>query len=198
MDCRWSPIVWEPCNKTCGGGSQSGVRSMEQEAENGGTDCVGDTVVSRSCNIHDCPVEDCRWSPIFWGPCNETCGGGSQSGVRWMEQEAENGGSNCTGDTVVSRSCNQHNCPITPVDCAWDQWSTWTTCSRSCGSGTKVRRRNVSTWPLHGGLPCPGVASELEQCNNDPCPSVNCEWSEWEEWFSCSETCGKGIRDTNQ
>ena len=47
------------------------------------------------------------------------------------------------------------------VNCEWDEWSTWTTCSRSCGSGTKKRNRNVSMWQLHGGYPCPGTKTSI-------------------------------------
>ena len=54
---------------------------------------------------------DCRWSPVFWGPCNQTCGGGTQSGVRQIEQVAKFGGTDCTGNTVVERTCNQNECP---------------------------------------------------------------------------------------
>ena len=57
---------------------------------------------------------DCIWSPVIWGPCNKTCGGGWQNGVRWMEQQANNGGEACSGDTVVQRSCNQQQCPASP------------------------------------------------------------------------------------
>ena len=33
---------------------------------------------------------------------------------------------------------------------------------------------------------------EVRQCNIHPC-SINCEWSIWENWSTCSKNCGGGI-----
>ena len=41
---------------------------------------------------------------------------------------------------------------------------------------------------------CPGLGSETEFCNQEPCP----DWGEWGEWSSCSVTCGGGQRVRNR
>ena len=42
-----------------------------------------------------------------------------------------------------------------------------------------------------GGKECEGQAEEREPCNIDACP-VDCVWGKFEEWTSCSKTCGSG------
>ena len=58
------------------------------------------------------------------------------------------------------------------VDGMWGQWAAYGQCSRTCGSGTKKRQRlcNKPT-PLHGGLFCPGLASQTVRCIKNPCPT---------------------------
>ena len=40
---------------TCGGGTQTGSRTISQQAANGGTVCTGGTTTTRSCNTDSCP-----------------------------------------------------------------------------------------------------------------------------------------------
>jgi len=40
---------------TCGGGTQSGSRTISQQAANGGTECTGGDTTTRSCNAESCP-----------------------------------------------------------------------------------------------------------------------------------------------
>ena len=42
VDCEWGIYgVWSSCSKSCGSGVKSRSRSKVQEAENGGSPCVG-------------------------------------------------------------------------------------------------------------------------------------------------------------
>ena len=57
------------------------------------------------------------------------------------------------------------------VDGSWGEWQQWEMCSKSCGSGEKVRSRECNhPLPQHGGQPCHGVSMEKMVCNVASCP----------------------------
>ena len=62
---------------------------------------------------------------------------------------------------------------ITIVDCIWGEYGEWSTCSATCGIGTKTRTRPENIPASHGGAPCPGSATETGQCNPGECPGRN-------------------------
>ena len=55
------------------------------------------------------------------------------------------------------------------VHCEWNHW-VYGECSDSCGTGTRTNTRNKSVIEANGGT-CTGPATEIEECNLDPCPS---------------------------
>jgi len=66
-------------------------------------------------------------------------------------------------------------------------WSDWSSCSVSCGGGTRTRTCTNPT-PQYGGNDCNGPSSQ--SCNNNPC-QIDGGWSGWSGWGSCStSTCG--------
>lgn len=67
----------------------------------------------------------------------------------------------CMKDTQVS--CR----PL--VDGRWLLWSSWGSCSKSCGGGNQLRQR-VCEGPFFGGEPCNGEKTELRNCNEKRCP----------------------------
>ena len=57
------------------------------------------------------------------------------------------------------------------VDGQWGNWCVYETCSKSCGSGTKVRTRHCDDpLPSNGGQSCVGDAHNEITCNTDTCP----------------------------
>eukprot|EP00756_Hemistasia_phaeocysticola_P019779 Hpha_TRINITY_DN15680_c3_g6::TRINITY_DN15680_c3_g6_i3::g.99988::m.99988 len=66
---------WGPCDKQCGGGTQTRTCSNPTPA-NGGAQCSGDS--QQVCNSNSCstPVNG-GWSN--WGTCDKECGGGTQT-----------------------------------------------------------------------------------------------------------------------
>ena len=76
----------------------------------------------------------------------------------------------CSG----SRQLNHSSCVCGlcgSVDGGWSDWSEWTSCSRSCGTGAMTRSRQCdSPPPHHGGRDCQGAATEETVCNLFPCP----------------------------
>ncbi|XP_052279367.1 uncharacterized protein LOC127877482 isoform X2 [Dreissena polymorpha] len=80
------------------------------------------------------------------------------------------------------------------VNGGWAHWGNFSTCDVTCGNGTQLRTRECSSpKPENGGLQCDGPANETVPCNLGLCP-VHGGWSEWENWGSCSVTCGAGLR----
>ena len=59
---------------------------------------------------------------------------------------------------------------ISIVDCEWDAWGEWDTCSQTCGGGMTARVRNIKTYSQFGGAVCEGQAAEMNVCNNQTCP----------------------------
>ena len=58
------------------------------------------------------------------------------------------------------------------VNGRWTLWSTWEDCSKTCGSGTKARRRSCSNPPpQHGGQACTGPSKQTKSCLLKDCPS---------------------------
>ena len=80
------------------------------------------------------------------------------------------------------------NSPIV-VDCE-QKLSAWSSCSATCGTGTKTRYQIALTkHPQHGGEPCQEY--QAETCDEGPCP---CSY-QWSEWSRCSVDCGGGTRE---
>ena len=62
-------------------------------------------------------------------------------------------------------------CNSSPVDGIWSQWSSWSNCSKSCGTGSRMRSRSCTNpSPSHGGSNCSGSRNETEACNTQNCP----------------------------
>ena len=56
-------------------------------------------------------VVDCEWDEWMIGECSKTCGGGLLTKSRKLKVDEARGGLECTGDPVVSESCNVQECP---------------------------------------------------------------------------------------
>eukprot|EP00438_Fugacium_kawagutii_P022197 Skav225518 [mRNA] locus=scaffold2974:17062:31992:- [translate_table: standard] len=129
-------------------------------------DWTGWTYEKKYCSVETCPV-DCEWNI-----------------------EADYGGTLCTGESKASRGCFLKPCPI---HCQWTDWSTWTDCSSSCGTGQQSRSRSIAVQPQFEGNVCEGFAADTRSCDDlPPCP-IDCEWDEWADWGACSNSCGTGV-----
>ena len=48
----------------------------------------------------------------------------------------------------------------------WGEWSTFTSCSKTCGGGVQGRKRSCDNpAPAHGGASCSGSATHQQTCN---------------------------------
>ena len=55
------------------------------------------------------------------------------------------------------------------VDCVLSVWGSWSACTKSCGTGTTVRRREIEVEQENGGEECQET-KEMIECNTDLCP----------------------------
>ena len=56
-----------------------------------------------------------------------------------------------------------------PEDCVWGSWSTWSSCSKTCGGGIENRSRNKTKVEQNGGN-CSGSRFDIKTCNTLSCP----------------------------
>ena len=74
------------------------------------------------------------------------------------------------------------------------QWSRWSYCNATCGTGFKNRVRICdSPKPENGGFSCQGQDMEVTDCQaSRKCQPISGQWTAWSRWSGCSEPCGKG------
>ncbi|XP_061184989.1 SCO-spondin-like [Saccostrea echinata] len=187
--------VWDTCTVTCGGGSQTRIRTCtDPSPQYGGADCssLGVATETQDCSTQACPIDGgfSDWSA--WDTCTVTCGGGSQGRTRTCTNPApQYGGADCSGDLKESRDCNTDFCPI---DGGYTSWTVWDTCTVTCGGGSQTRTRTCTDpSPQYGGADCSslGVASETQDCSTQACP-IDGGFTDWSAWDTCSATCGGG------
>uniref|UniRef100_A0A671WB93 Thrombospondin type-1 domain-containing protein 7A n=1 Tax=Sparus aurata TaxID=8175 RepID=A0A671WB93_SPAAU len=109
---------------------------------------------------------------------------------------------------VETSRCNSHGyieeaCIIPcPSDCKLSEWSNWSRCSKSCGSGVKVRSKWLREKPYNGGRPCPKLDHVNQVYEVVPCLS-NCgqyvwvaePWSVWRvSNVDLRDNCGEGVQ----
>ena len=85
-----------------------------------------------------------------------------------------------------TRACNTFVCA---VDCKTNAFGAWSTCTKSCGTGSMSRSRS-QVEPTLGGKACPHYA-ETRGCNTHNCP-IDCAVPAWEAWSTCTTSCGTG------
>eukprot|EP01052_Picozoa_sp_SAG31_P015833 SAG31_NODE_1028_length_10273_cov_22.700413_4_plen_1559_part_00 len=203
VDCSGSWSSWSACSAQCGGGQRLRIFSITEPAMNGGSNCsaTNGSTDHLTCNVQPCPIVrtpvDCFGDWASWSACSNICGGGIRSRVYSVLTQAANGGNteSCTESHghVQNQTCNSEPCP---VDCE-GSWSNYTSCSQSCGGGSRSRTYSISQQAAYGGsvLACDATDgyTTIEECNLNPCP-VDCAGS-WSTWSTCSTACGSvGIK----
>ncbi|XP_062847343.1 adhesion G protein-coupled receptor B1 [Trichomycterus rosablanca] len=159
---EWSP--WSLCSSTCGRGYRDRTRTCKPP-QFGGDECAGPEKQTKFCNIAVCPVDGVwnEWSS--WSSCSVSCSNGTMQRTRECNGPSY-GGSECQGEWLQARECFLRECP---VDGRWQQWSSWTSCTKTCGGGSQQRQR-MCYGPFFGGELCPGDREEVRSCNEKRCP----------------------------
>lgn len=173
----WSS--WSACSSTCGTGSQSRSRSCLGSCSNG--TCSPGQIYSdtQSCTSGTASYF-ADWST--WSACSSSCGSGQQTRSRSCLGTCSNG--TCSpGQTYTATQ------PCTAGTASYfGDWSTWSACSSSCGSGQQTRTRQC-LGTCSNGTCSPGQTYTATQ----PCSSGTPGYfSDWSVWGACSSTCGAG------
>ncbi|XP_077303892.1 thrombospondin type-1 domain-containing protein 7B isoform X1 [Lithobates pipiens] len=113
-----------------------------------------------------------------------------------------------TGRIVEPGLCShsgyiEERCEVScPFDCKLSDWSSWSSCSASCGTGVKVRSKFLKEKPYNGGSPCPKLDLKNQVYEVVPC-YTECNQYLWvsEPWSACklhsegkTAGCGLGIQ----
>ncbi|XP_036117570.1 A disintegrin and metalloproteinase with thrombospondin motifs 13 [Molossus molossus] len=97
----------------------------------------------------------------------------------------------------LEKWCSKGHCrslaELTPMGAVHGHWSTWgppSPCSRSCGGGVVIRRRQCNNpRPAFGGRACVGADLQAEMCNTQACERTQLEFMSEQ----CAETNGKPL-----
>lgn len=80
--------------------------------------------------------------------------------------------SQCVSNKYKYEYCNRNPCPLTGV---WSKWSSYSSCSKSCGNGIRTKRRLCnSPPPRYGGRQCSGSSTSTIGCKIRDCPGKLC------------------------
>ncbi|OXU19347.1 hypothetical protein TSAR_016796 [Trichomalopsis sarcophagae] len=69
----------------------------------------------------------------------------------------------------ASAASDQPARSLAPVDCVVSDWSPWTACSVTCGTGRVTSSRYITRQPANGGKPCPKRLQRRARCQLAPC-----------------------------
>ena len=102
----------------------------------------------RSCSPTDCQVSS--WSP--WSICSALqCGkSGYQQRTRHITRHPSCGGATCPSNLLETKTCYG----ITPLDCIYSTWSTWSACPSSRCGDSQTSRRYIVARQQCGGAAC--------------------------------------------
>ncbi|CAC5417849.1 Adhesion G protein-coupled receptor B2,Coadhesin,Thrombospondin-1,Mucin-like protein,Hemicentin-1,Adhesion G protein-coupled receptor B3,Thrombospondin-2 [Mytilus coruscus] len=192
IDGNWgSWDSWGSCSVTCASGTQNRQRQCDNPAaQHNGQDCSGSGTDTQTCTRVPCPIDGlwAVWSA--WGTCSVTCASGTHDRSRTCTDPAPaHNGADCVGSGAATQTCTLTPCPI---DGEWTTWTSWGTCTVTCGGGAQDRTRSCTNpAPQYNGAACAGNGLETQSCNTQVC-IIDGAWGQWQSWGVCSVTCGGG------
>ncbi|XP_048455532.1 thrombospondin type-1 domain-containing protein 7B [Rhincodon typus] len=103
----------------------------------------------------------------------------------------------CSNSGYIEETCNL---PC-PSDCKLSEWSNWSVCSKSCGSGIQIRSKWLREKSYNGGRPCLKLDVKNQVYDRVPCHR-DCSKFSWvaEPWSDCRinkksmHKCGEGVQ----
>lgn len=206
---EWTEWETGRCSVTCGEGSSWQMRYCTVG------DCEGTSFKFITCSKPPCKEGEApsRWGDWGeWSACSTTCAAGVKSKTRQCFAEDGTLSLNCVGDYRLTGKqtryddCHKGSCygrvvPQRVGQQSWNTWTEWSTCTRSCNTGTRSRSRKCVIGDK-SALGCHGLDRKSEPCNTQYCGPESGEnvasWGEWSSWSSCPVTCGGGTQTKEQ
>lgn len=111
------------------------------------------------------------------GDCPTSCGYGGGPLQRRTFTPAVGGGSCPNSRDALERTCSSTD--VCPVDCVQTAWRDETTCSKTCGSGTKSQSRTTTTPAVGSGTACGPLTQDNVPCNTQACTNDDCVWQNY-------------------
>ena len=199
---KWGTGPWQPCSKTCGGGTQTrAVKCIDSNSvvlADSLCDITAKPSTTQSCNQQACPAY--QWLVSEWSSCSAVCGGGTQTrAVKCVAVGSLTAVSytNCDTSNIPTSAqfCNTGiQCPL-DSDVQW-QLADWSACSSICG-GDAVRNRTVICTNIHTNQTvdpslCP---VDYRPETSSLCPTVTCP-TYWftTAWSPCTASCNGGLQ----
>merc|ERR1719470_61727 len=79
------------------------------------------------------------------------------------------------GRSVSKLACAGNNPHTATTNCGWGEWSSWGSCSATCGGGTQIATRIIEQEATGGGEQCKGSETRSQDCGMENCPT-DCVW----------------------
>lgn len=196
---KWTEF--SQCTVSCGSGTRQRNRSCSNpQPRHGGKKCshLGSSIEIEICNTNLCPIDGGFSEWTIFSKCTKSCGNGTQQRTRnCSNPEPKHGGRECSslGPHTETRKCNTHHCPING---GYTQWTQFSHCSKTCGTGIKKRLRFCSNpKPKYGGSSCAhlGAAEDVQNCVMPRRCPVHGGFTEWSKFSECTRSCGVGIKN---
>ena len=176
MDCVGDWDTWK-----VQGTNQTRDWTITQEPKYGGAECdVAESarIESKACtDATACPPVNCLGSWVNVGTCSTTCGPDGKQNKRYDVSTAASGvgGVVCPHEDGATKqeSCNTDM--VCPVNCV-GSYSNFSSCSETCGPGTKRRTYSVTTPAAGTGAACANDDGyeDTQACEDKAC-DTNCE-----------------------
>ncbi|KAK6587777.1 thrombospondin related adhesive [Cryptosporidium xiaoi] len=229
--CKYTEWTeWTTCLEECSNSeTQKRSRTVESITLNWvDVDCTDQEQVrvcseKESCissdNNDKCLVNS--WSE--WSSCSTSCGSGLRTRTREIIKKPGNGDISICPVLLEEVVCNADvKCPGGSEECLLSEWSEWSPCSASCGSGVSTRTRKILSGDtscdnysqggsgnsngndgktnLENGVvinkPLNTLTSETKVCNDIECGDDKAKclavFTVWTNWSECSEKCDNG------
>jgi len=178
------------------GTNQTREWTITQEPKYGGAECAvaesARTETKACTDATACPPVNCVGSWVNVGSCSKTCGPDGKQQKRYDVSTPASGvgGTACPYDDGATKeeSCNTDK--VCPVDCV-GSFGNWSSCSESCGPGTKRRTYSVTTPAAGTGTTCAhdDGYEETADCEEKPC-DVDCEGYWTMTWGDAATSSG--------
>lgn len=197
---------WTECSVSCGGGHRSRVRQVLSPAANGGEACNAALEMVEPCGEKVCDESvcvDCVWEAWSeWGACTKC--GDQRFRHRNIARVPNHCGKPCDSKAAKELGTCHSDCEKS-FHCSWSMWTEMGACSRTCGTGTLMRQRELvlsKEKPYEDQLfftttvdsSCSGSQVTTEVCHGPSCLGCepqDCAFNEWSEWSAptCTQLC---------